>query len=185
MRFSKIFRIRLGSRILASKIQFWNEELHTHYGITNEVPESNHLVIPFWDFIEDIPVRYVFASLRTIQRKFGLGDIFVVQTKPKKSYRAVCFTMVDWFEYISLLSGTQYIDPSYLRHSVMRGRAVIRITEKNGTKDTVIKILDGYPYDIQSKHHRAFLSTIYPQIPKDFHPPNPIQVRVSKYESFR
>lgn len=183
MRFSKILRLSFGSRILAIKINAWNQELHTHYGITNETP--NGKFIPFWDFIEDIPPYYTYASLRTVQDKFGLGDIFVLQTLPKQSYRAFCFTEVDWFEYISLLASTRYIDPSYLKHSVMRGRAVIRITEKYGTKNTLIKKLDGYNNDIQSKHHRAFLSSIYKEIPKDFHPPDRIKVRLSKYESFR
>jgi hypothetical protein len=187
MRFSKIFRFTLGSRILAVKINAWNQELHTHYGITNQVPNSG-LVIPFWDFIENLPIPYLLASLRKVQADFNLSDIIVLQTYPKESYRAFAFDELTFQDYITILSSTRYIDWSYLKHTIMRNRAVIRVTEKDGTKNKVLTILDGKETDDmfpRSIHHRAFFSVIYPELPKPRIIPRPIKVRLSKYESFR
>jgi hypothetical protein len=187
MRFSKIFRFTLGSRILAVKINAWNQELHTHYGITNQIPNSNK-VIPFWDFDEKAPINYIIGALKIVQQQFGLSDIFILQTYPKESYRAFCFDEFAFEDYIMILVSTRCIDWSYLKHTIMRGRAVIRVTEKDGTKNKLIKTLDGeesndlFPTSI---HHRAFLSAIYPEIPKPRIIPRPIKVRLSKYESFR
>jgi hypothetical protein len=186
MRFSKIFRFTLGSRILAIKINTWNQELHTHYGITNQTPEGKF--IPFWDFIEDIPIEMMIASLRKVQYQFNLEDIYILQTYPKESYRAFCFDEFDFQDYITILSSTDLIDWSYLKHTVMRNRAVIRVTEKDGTKNRLIQILHGMDHDKlfpTAIHHRAFFSAIYPELPIPRIIPRPIKVRLSRYESFR
>lgn len=188
MRFSKIFRIRLGSRILASKIQFWNEELHIHYGITNEVPNSK-LYIPFWDFQENLSLEKISDGLKRRQDEEFLSDIYILQTYPKLSFRAFCFDEMGFQYFIEILAGTENIDLNYLKHSVMRGRAVIRVSEKDGTRNRVVKIIktDSPPTinKFHAIHHKAFFSAIYHEIPPPYYIPKPIQVRVSKYESFR
>lgn len=188
MRLSKIFRFTLGSRILAIKINVWNQELHTHYGITNETPDGYY--VPFWDFIEDIPLEMIVAAIEESIIKFQLTEsIYILQTYPKESYRALGFDMLEWKEYISILASTDLIDLSYLRHSVMRGRAVLRVTDKDGTKNKVIARIPGYDYVpervLHSDNHRAFFSSLFKEINPPIPMPKRINVRLSKYESFR
>lgn len=190
MRFNKIFRFTLGSRILAVKINAWNQELHTHYGITNNIPDTK-LFMPFWDFNEGLSLDRIADGLKRIQDEEYLDDIYIIQTTPKLSFRAFSFAEIGWQYFVSLLAGTENIDLSYLKHSVMRGRAVIRITEKDGTKNKLVRIIHSdNPPDVSyfranAIHHRAFFSAIYPELPKPKYIPRPIKVRLSKYESFR
>lgn len=187
MRFSKIFRIRLGSRILASKIQLWNEELHTHYGITNETHDG--MYVPFWDFIEDEKQSNIERALLEVQDKYELSYIYLLQTYPKLSFRAVGFDLLEWKEYIKILASTDLIDLSYLKHSVMRGRAVIRVSEKDGTKNKLVRIIERFLYDDLPEQlsidHWQFFSAVLPEMPKPVVQLKNIRVRVSKYESFR
>lgn len=185
MRFSKIFRFTLGKRILAIKINVWNQELHTHYGITNETPDGYY--VPFWDFKEDISLEMIHETLEAIQEDKKLGPIYIIQTFPKESYRAVAFNVMDWQYYIATLAFTDYIDWSYLKHSVMRGRAVIRISEKDGTMNqfvgSVFPTVES-PFR-ESPDHRALFSKLYHAIAPPDPFPKKIRVRGSKYESFR
>ncbi len=184
MRLQKLIRLSLGSRILAIKVNIWNQELHNHYGITNETSDGKY--IPFWDFVEDIPIEYIYKALRSIQMKHLLGDIYVLQTYPKESYRAFSLDPMPFQFFVSILAGTRYIDINYLKHSVIRGRAVIRITEKDGTKNILIKRLSCGGETTRSPHHEAFFNAIYPEVHLSQETsPNPIKVAIHKYESFR
>lgn len=191
MRFQKIFRFTLGSRILAIKVNAWNKELHTHYGITNQVPNSD-MVIPFWDFKENTPLDQIINSLRRIQEDEYLGDIYIIQTYPLESYRALSFEPTTWPRYIKILSGTEHIDWSYVKHSVMRGRAVIRITNKVETINKLIQVLltKNRPSILPSTDHMKFFHSLNigfenDVLPDSFSLPRKVRVRLSKYESFR
>ena len=184
LRFQRILRFTLGSRILAIKINVWNQELHTHYGVTNETYDG--MFIPFWDFIEDIPLERVVESLNEARRYFGnISDIYIFQTVPKLSFRAVAFEMFEWKQYLSLLAYTDLIDMSYFKHSVMRGRAVLRLSEKDGTKNTLVKHLLGESDLLKSIDHWQLFSTMYPEMDKPIVQLKKLRLKLSKYESFR
>jgi hypothetical protein len=187
LRWSKIFRFTLGSRILAIKINMWNQELHTHYGVTNETPDGYY--IPFWDFDERYTLSDVKETLKAIQDDRHLGSIYIIQTWPKQSYRAIGFDVMDWQFYISTLAYTDYIDWSYLKHSVMRNRAVIRVSQKDGTENKIVGQVYPTEFPLQwrtSPDHEQFFHSIFPhEIPEPEPPMKKIRVRLSKYESFR
>lgn len=189
MRYSKIFRIRLGSRLLAMKVNIWNSELHTYYGITNETSDGYY--VPFWDFIEDITVNDIWNTLKDAQYNYGLSDIHIIQTAPKPSFRAVAYDKMDWREYIALLAETDFLDPSYLRHTVMRGRAVIRVSQKPSTENKLaLSVKQDSLLRKKSIDHATFFGWLY-GIPlgtwslKMIEPPKKLNLRASKYESFR
>ncbi len=184
LKWNRIFRVRLGSRILACKVNIWNQKLHTHYGVTNETHDG--MYIPFWDFIEDIALERVIESLKEVQRGgFAISDIYIFQTCPKHSYRAVAFEPFEWKEYIQILSSTDLIDMAYLKHSVMRGRAVLRLSEKDGTKNILVHHLVGESDLPKSIDHWQLFSTLYPEMDKPIVQVQKLRLRLSKYESFR
>jgi hypothetical protein len=189
MKYSRIFRIRLGSRIFALKINAWNEKLSTYYGVTNET--SDGFYVPFWDFVENITPYDLVYSLEKVQKTYGLSNIHIIQTAPKQSYRAVAFDKMEWREYIGLLSETDFLDHSYLKHSVMRGRAVIRISNKPSTENKVFATIKSDSVLRQkSVDHATFFGWLF-GIPlgtwslKMIEPPKKLNLRLSKYESFR
>ena len=183
VRMQKMIRLKLGSKLLALKLNAWFEDLHQHKGITNETPDK--MYVPFWDFVEDVYQPEVYMALTQVQEEWGLSTIHIIQTTPKLSFRAFCFDKVEWREYIGILADTDLLDPSYLRHTVMRGRAVIRITEKDGTKNKWINsIHSSSRLRYLSQDHANFFSKMY-GIPGTFFPQNKIRLKGSIYESFR
>src|SRR4029077_437758 len=188
MRYSKILRVRLGSRLLAMKINIWNQDLHLHYGLTNETSDGYY--VPFWDFVEEIVIDDIYNSLRELQYEYGLSDIHIVQTAPKASFRAFAFDKMEWREYIALLADTDFLDWNYLRHTVMRGRAVIRVSKKPSTENKIVGTLKEESLLRQkSIDHATFFGWLY-GIPLGkwslgTSPPKELNLRASKYESFR
>ncbi len=189
MKFSRIFRIRLGTRLLAMKVNIWNSEIHSHYGITNETFDGHF--VPFWDFIEDITVNDIWHTLKEVQYKYGLSDIHIIQTTPKLSFRAIAYDKLDWREYVALLADTDMVDPNYLRFTVVRGRAVVRVSQKPSTENKLISTLKSDSLlRPKSVDHATFFGWLY-GIPlgtwslKMMEPPKRLNLRASKYESFR
>src|SRR6058998_567963 len=155
MRLNKIIRIPLPrNRLLAFKLFMWYEKMNVHYGVTNEVPSGGY--IPFWDFREDIPLDILQEEMIDVQERHKLSNIYFLQTTPKQSFRAFSLDVMSFNRYISILSDTNWIDQSYLKHTVMRGRAVIRITEKDGTKNKLVSVLYDDKHNLLSNHHASF-----------------------------
>ncbi len=159
MKYSKILRIRLGTRLLAMKVNIWNSEIHSHYGVTNETPDG--YFVPFWDFIEDITVNDIWYTLKEVQYEYGLSDIHIIQTSPKLSF------------------------------TVVRGRAVVRVSQKPSTENKLVSTLKSDSLlRPKSVDHATFFGWLY-GIPLGtwslnmIEPPKRLNLRASKYESFR
>jgi hypothetical protein len=174
--------------MLALKLNMWNERLSTYYGVTNET--SDGFYVPFWDFVENIQADDLLNTLKNAQEEYGLSDIHIIQTTPKLSFRAVAFDKIDWREYIALLADTDFLDHSYLKHSVMRGRAVIRISNKPSTENKIVSSLKNDSLLRQkSVDHATFFGWLF-GIPLGnwsigMNPPKFYNLRLSKYETFR
>ncbi len=185
MKLSKIIRLRIGNRLLAIKVFAWNTQVHNHTGITNQTPDG--MLVPFWDFQEGTSLGEIIGTLRDVQQEWGLSTIYILQTNPKESYRAFCLDKVDFQEAIAILSSTSYIDINYLRSLAMRKLNVIRVTEKEGTKNKIVEVLDTWNNNLrkQSSHHGLFFGKLYGHVTINEYPESRLQVKLSRYETLR
>ncbi len=100
-------------------------------GISSDLMDtSNHIVL--WDF-DNMKLEDVKQSLRTVKDKFSLGDIFIMSDK-EGSYRAMCFTEVNYKQYLRILLDTVGLDWMFFKWTTKRDYATIRITDKSGRK---------------------------------------------------
>ena len=104
MRITRRIRLRVGDTLLAINFQIWNVKIHDRVGITNIARDGK--LIPFFDFQQEIPLEKIVESLRWRQNEFLLSDIYVIQSYPRLSFRAVCFDKVDWKTNLAILSNT-------------------------------------------------------------------------------
>ena len=176
-----IIRIPLFGRTLAFQIRTWIAKISTHYGVTNQTPDG--YFIPMWDFAEDRDLEVIMESLSKVQDEYGLSTIYVFQTFPTESYRAVCFDKLIFTKSMGIICMTDNIDHQYLRFSWIRLRCVLRLSSKIFTEERLVGTLPAISTFEKSLDHQAVFSKFYSGISK----PNIDKVRVtlSKYESFR
>lgn len=179
-----IIRMPLFDKRLIFQFRIWYHKVSTHYGITNETHDGYFL--PFWDFAEEFKVRDIFNALYKAQTEFGLSTIYVFQSSPTESYRAVAFDKMIWTRCVGVIGSTQCLDNKYLDFSILRGRFVLRLTEKELREEKLVgKIPSNFRMRPISNDHQAFFSVKYPDIPKPIPYPDNVKVKLSKYESFR
>jgi len=184
MKIERKFRLRFGNRILAFKFLMWNSKVFDHTGISNQCNDGYY--IPFWDFANlspPIPLALIASALKEAQEMFELSDIYIIQTKPRPSYRAFCLDKIPFQEAVTILGYTRFIDINYLRTLASRGRAIIRISQKPDTKNEIVAVLKGRGRREISTHHMVFLAKLYGFSTKMYG--FPIKITLSRYESLR
>jgi hypothetical protein len=176
-----VIRIPLFKKTLALQFRAWYTPISIHYGITNSTFDGYY--IPFWDFAEEFKFANILNAIRATQNQFDLSTVYVLQSTPTESYRAVCFDKMTWTRCVAVIGSTECLDHNYLRFSIIRGRFVLRVTEKEGRKEKMVKALLSVPFLPRSPDHAAFFHAKYPEIPgpQSLNP----RVTLSKYESFR
>ena len=97
-------------------------------GINSGLPtDENHFLE--WDF-DNIRYTQMIHSLRYVQDRFRLGDIYVMTDSETCNFRAICYTSVPFLKMIEILAGTPYIDPDFVRISLRRRYSTVRISPK-------------------------------------------------------
>jgi hypothetical protein len=119
-------------------------------------PDGMHF--PMWD-LEECTLEEAYTSLRIVQEKYSLGDIFVTSDK-EGSYRAWCFTRVPLKTYLHILLDTEHLDWNFFYWTVHRGKATLRTSNKQKRQpQKVIKILRGYPEMFPTKVEQVIYDT--------------------------
>lgn len=133
------FRIKIFNRTLF----FMYAKTQTLKGITSKVKGSKDKHYVFWD-LENCTLEQAQITLAKIQYKYKLGHIFIVSDLPN-SYRAWCFTKVDFKTFLKILLDTDYVDYNFFYWTVYRGEATLRITQKQDRPlQKIIKVLETY-----------------------------------------
>lgn len=106
------------------------------------IPESQHIVM--WD-LENCSLKEACTELEEIRDKFNLGVIYVVGDVPR-SYRAWCFTQVNFMTLLDILIHTQYVDWNFIFWTFHRAKSTLRVTNKQGREPQKILAVigDGY-----------------------------------------
>lgn len=112
-------------------------------GVLSRRGDGSHFIL--WEF-DDTPLDRVKMALKKSQRHFRLPDIFVASSGLGDHYHAYCFKPVSFRELVRILGWTDDIDLKFLRWTLYRGQATLRISEKAGRTVSWIARLHGrYP----------------------------------------
>lgn len=139
MRFS--FRVKLRNLTFFAMIA----KTQTLEGVTSLQTDGTHFVM--FD-VENCSLQQAEEALIKVQRKYCLSDIFVV-SDVEKSYRAWCFSKVDFKTFQHILLETEYLDPNFLDYTFRRKKATLRTGSKKGRPtQKVVSILKSYSVPI-------------------------------------
>jgi len=115
--------------------------IQTLEGITSLLPNGKHIIL--WD-IEGCTLEEAIRSLRKVQISYGLSNIYIVSDK-EGSYRAYCYSQVDFKTCLKILLDTDYLDPIFFEYTVRRGKATLRTNQKKDRpKQKIVTGLESY-----------------------------------------
>ena len=112
--------------------------IQTLEGITSLLPNGKHIIL--WD-LDGCSLEEAKKTLRDVQRQYNLSDIFIVSDM-EGSYRAFCYTQVDFNTYLKILLDTKFLDWNFFDYTVRRKKATLRVSKKKGRpKQRIISAL--------------------------------------------
>jgi hypothetical protein len=125
-------------------------------GVTSLQTDGTHIVM--WD-LENCTLEQAEDTLRKAQRKYELSHIYVV-SDVEASYRAWCFSKVDYETLRSILRDTNYLDPMFFEYTERRKKATLRTSnKKDRPPQELVSILESYPTSIPETWEKVTYDT--------------------------
>ena len=148
------FRIKL----FGFNFTFNFAHIQTLEGVSSLIPNSNGKHIVLWD-IEGCSQEQAEETLRKVQTSYSLSNIFIVSNAPR-SFRAWCFSIVDFKTLVKILNDTDYVDPNFFDYTVRRKKATLRVSNKrNRPKQEVVAVLESYSVPIPKVVEKVIYDT--------------------------
>jgi len=120
-------------------------DTQTLEGATSLLKNGKHIVM--WD-LEDCSLDEAKETLRNVQKKYNLADIYIV-SDAERSYRAWCYSFVDFKTLLHILLDTDHLDYIFFYYTVKRRKATLRTNNKKGrVKQKIVCVLWSYPMPI-------------------------------------
>jgi hypothetical protein len=141
MRFN--FRVKIANLTLFALIA----KTQTLEGVTSLQPDGKHIVMLDLENCTLIRAR---KTLGKIQKKYNLSHIYIV-SDIQNSYRAWCFTKVDFITFLKILvDSLSILDYNFFYYTVKRQKATLRTSNKIGRPtQKVVSIVKSYPVALQ------------------------------------
>jgi hypothetical protein len=150
MRFN--FRVKFGNWTFFAMIA----KTQRLEGVTSLQKDGKHIVM--WD-LENCPLDKAEMTLRDVQRKYCLSDVFVV-SDAERSYRAWCFSKVDFSTYLKILLDTEFLDWNFFYWTVKRGKATLRTSsKKNRELQRLVNVIESYRVPFPSECQKVVYAT--------------------------
>jgi hypothetical protein len=130
-------------------------------GFTSDVLSWQGEHVIFWDFEEGVKLESVIEFLRNIQLSSKLGDVHVFKSGNRDSYRAIDCEIVKLKDMVNVIRRTEGLDIAFLKWTMIRRAATIRLTPKLNEPIFYVLTLDGYYGKTYSRAHSEVLNKIW------------------------
>ena len=135
---------------------FMIAKTQTLEGVTSLQPDGKHVVM--WD-LENCTLEQAEETLRNVQRKYMLSHIYVA-SDAEASYRAWCFSKVDYKTVLHILLDTEHLDPIFFDYTVKRKKATLRTSnKKDRLPQKLVSVLGSYPSPIPETWEKVTYDT--------------------------
>lgn len=125
-----------------------------------KVDENIHILM--WDLEdENLTLNKAILYLCYVQQKYNIGEIFIYgESEKKNSFRAISLTRKPFTEFLQILLDTKYVDYMFFKYTVMRGKATLRLTDKENRKtQKVLYVLKGKKEELPKRVERVLYDT--------------------------
>ncbi|MBA7593008.1 hypothetical protein ES708_35217 [subsurface metagenome] len=96
-------------------------------GVNSKLPSGNHFLM--WDF-DDKEGKDVREALLSIQKRFKLPRIYLLNTGLDGFYHAYCFKAHSWPDTLKIVASTECLDQVFFKIGAIRGYFTLRYTPK-------------------------------------------------------
>jgi hypothetical protein len=125
-------------------------------GVSSLQLDGKHIIM--WD-LEKCSLKQAKETLRKLQGKYCLSDIFIV-TDIEGSFRAWCFSKVDFKTFLKILLETEFLDWNFFYWTVTRSKATLRTnSKKNRAPQRVVSVLKSFPVSFPSSCNKVVYDT--------------------------
>jgi hypothetical protein len=134
-------RIEIRKRFLNRGLYLIFARVQIVSGISSRYSEDYNQHRILWD-LDECTLNQACDSLIKVQDWYNLGNIEIISDK-NNSYGAVCHSIVSFKELLHILIDTELIDPLYVRYTIQRHEAVIRLSDKENRpihRETICKL---------------------------------------------
>jgi hypothetical protein len=109
--------------------------------------------------LEKCTLKQAEETLRNVQIKYGLSHIYVASDS-EGSYRAWCFSKVDYKTLLHILLDTDHLDPVFFDYTVKRKKATLRTSnKKDRPPQELVSVLESYPAPIPKTWEKVIYDT--------------------------
>jgi hypothetical protein len=150
--------MRLNFRVKIVNITFFAMVAKTQRleGVSSLQKDGKHIVM--FD-LEKCSLKQAEKTLRRVQRKYHLSDIFIV-SDVEKSYRAWCYSKVEFVTFLKILLDVKFLDWNFFYWTVKRGKATLRTSAKKGRQpQRVVSVLRSYSVPIPNSCEKVVYDT--------------------------
>ena len=85
-----------------------------------------------WD-LEGCSLEQIKKTLKKVQTRYGLGNIYLTTDNNGKSFRGWCFSIVTFETYVKILVDSLSItDYGFFYYTIKRKEATLRLSQKEG-----------------------------------------------------
>jgi len=138
---SRLNRINIRLKIRNITIFFMVARTQTASGISSKVGNNKHIIL--WD-LDQCTLKQAEDTLKKVQKKYNLSHIYIVSDKVG-SYRALCFSIVDFNALMKIIISANYVDEYFISYTAKRMKATLRLTKKmDREKQDILSILYSY-----------------------------------------
>jgi hypothetical protein len=125
-------------------------------GVTSLQTNGKHIVL--WD-LENCTLEQAKETMRAVQIKYMLSHIYVA-SDAEGSYRAWCFSKVDYKTLLHILLDTGHLDPVFFDYTVKRKKATLRTSNKKDRKpQELVSVIESYPAPIPETWEKVTYDT--------------------------
>ena len=83
--------------------------------------------------MENVSLEQIKKTLRTVQTRYGLGNIYLTSDNNGKTYRGWSFSVVTFVTYLKILvDSLSIIDYGFFYYTIKRKEATLRLSQKEG-----------------------------------------------------
>jgi hypothetical protein len=150
--------MRFNFRIRVANLTFFAMISRTQRleGVTSLQKDGKHFVM--FD-LEKCTLQEAENTLKRVQRKYHLSDIFIV-SDAEKSFRAWCFSKVDFVTFLKILLDVRFLDWNFFYWTVKRGKATLRTNCKKGRMlQRVVSVLRSFDVPIPTSCEKVVYDT--------------------------
>lgn len=124
-------------------------------GVNSRLPGGLHFLM--WDF-DKVSAQDATTSLLSMQSRFKLPLIYLLNTGLPDHYHAYCFKSLTWGRVLYVLAETEYLDPIFFKIGCVRGFFTLRYSPKKGREFRPAVVLPSkYPEDVDPYELHEFV----------------------------